>query len=390
MVHVDMTKKIAILFPGVRYSCDKPLLYYSKKVLEKNGYRVVGLDYKGLEGEALFQAFQQGSISNGAPDNRLTKENILSFVSKATSVIKGQMTEIDLHTFDKVVFVEKSIGAVIGGIYAKQIGIEPYHLMLTPIDYAFQFTEKSQGSVFVGTNDSLCNYEGIKKVSSERDWNFYSYKDCNHSLETGDIETDVNLMKRFVSTVGDIAADLERSIYDIQVLGRNQQQMTMSKYKGKVLLIVNTATGCGFTPQYQLLEELYERYQKDGFEILDFPSNQFAKQAPGTEEEIYTFCTARYDISFEQFAKICVNGDKQSELFGFLKARKVFKGFDMTKPDSNYLVRRLEKETPDFESTSDIKWNFTKFLVNRKGQVIERFEPTTDMEEVENAIKQLL
>lgn len=139
------------------------------------------MDYKGLEGEALFQAFQQGSISNGAPDNRLTKENILSFVSKATSVIKGQLTEIDLHDFNKIVFVEKSIGAVIGGIYAKQ--------------------------------------------------------------------------------------------------------------------------------------------------------------APDTEEEIYTFCTARYDISFEQFAKICVNGDKQSELFGFLKARKGFKGFDMTKPDSNYLVR---------------------------------------------------
>lgn len=164
----------------------------------------------------------------------------------------------------------------------------------------------------------------------------------------------------------------------------------MSEYKGKVLLIVNTATGCGFTPQYQKLEDFYNKYKARGFEILDFPCNQFGGQAPGTDAEIYSFCTSRYDISFEQFSKIHVNGDKQSDLYKYLKSRKGFKGFDMSTPDSQYLIHKLEKENPDYEFSSDIKWNFTKFLVNRKGQVIERFEPTTSLDLVGEAIEQIL
>ena len=135
---------------------------------------------------------------------------------------------------------------------------------------------------------------------------------------------------------------------------------------------------------------MYGRYKGQGFEILDFPCNQFGAQAQGTEKEIYSFCTSMYDITFEQFAKVHVNGEKQSELFKYLKSRKGFKGFDMSSPDSKFILNKLERENPDYEFSSDIKWNFTKFLVNRKGQVIERFEPTTDLKLIEKAIQQIL
>lgn len=132
---------------------------------------------------------------------------------------------------------------------------------------------------------------------------------------------------------------------------------SMEEYRGKVVLVVNTATQCGFTPQYDDLQDLYEKYQEEGLEILDFPCNQFGNQAPGTNEEIVSFCDANFGVTFPHYAKIEVNG---------------------------------ERTHPDYQSTSDIKWNFTKFLIDREGNVVERFEPTTDMYEVEQKIRELL
>lgn len=140
----------------------------------------------------------------------------------------------------------------------------------------------------------------------------------------------------------------------------------LSEYKGKVLLIVNTATGCGFTPQYTGLQELYLKYQDKGFEILDFPSNQFAGQAPGSDEEIHTFCTGRFAITFPQFAKIDVNGENEDPLFTYLKAQK------------NGVLG------------SKIKWNFTKFLMDKNGRVIKRYGPTETPEKIEKNIAALL
>ena len=165
---------------------------------------------------------------------------------------------------------------------------------------------------------------------------------------------------------------------------------SMEEYRGKVVLVVNTATQCGFTPQYDDLQNLYEKYQEEGLEILDFPCNQFGNQAPGTNEEIVSFCDANFGVTFPHYAKIDVNGEKAHPLYRFLKQQKGFVGFDQENPLTPMLESMLERTHPDYQSTSDIKWNFTKFLIDRDGNVVERFEPTTDMYEVEQKIRELL
>lgn len=156
------------------------------------------------------------------------------------------------------------------------------------------------------------------------------------------------------------------NIYDFKVKAQDGCDVSLADYKGKVLLIVNTATGCGFTPQYDGLQDLYEKYQPQGFEILDFPCNQFANQAPGDDEEIHSFCTGRYGITFPQFSKIDVNGKNESPLFRYLKSQK-----------SGIMGR-------------NIKWNFTKFLVDKNGNVIDRFAPTVTPQKIESRIKECL
>ncbi|MCM1268541.1 MAG: glutathione peroxidase [Bacteroidales bacterium] len=156
------------------------------------------------------------------------------------------------------------------------------------------------------------------------------------------------------------------SIYDYSVKAQNGDDVALADYRGKVLLIVNTATGCGFTPQYEGLQNLYEKYQPQGLEILDFPCNQFGHQAPGSDEEITNFCQAKYDVAFRQFKKILVNGEGEEPLYTFLKSQK--KGV----------------------MGNAIKWNFTKFLVDKNGTVTARFAPTVTPEKIEEQIKELL
>lgn len=155
-------------------------------------------------------------------------------------------------------------------------------------------------------------------------------------------------------------------LYDINVKDINGNTVSLGEYRGKVLLIVNTATGCGFTPQYSSLQKLYDQYKSQGLEILDFPCNQFANQAPGTDQEIHSFCQLKYDVSFPQFSKIDVNGPHESPLYAYLKSQQ---GGLMA---------------------SKIKWNFTKFLVNRKGEVVKRYAPVKTPEVIEKDIKALL
>lgn len=164
----------------------------------------------------------------------------------------------------------------------------------------------------------------------------------------------------------------------------------MEEYRGNVVLVVNTATQCGFTPQYDDLQDIYEKYQSAGLEILDFPCNKFGNQAPGTNEEIVSFCDAKFGITFRHYAKIEVNGENEHPLYKFLKEQKGFAGFDKENPLAMMLQSRLERLQPDFMTSSDIKWNFTKFLIDRDGNVVERFEPTADMTLVEERIKELL
>ena len=174
-----------------------------------------------------------------------------------------------------------------------------------------------------------------------------------------------------------------QGIYDITVKDDLGKDVSLADYKGKVLLIVNTATRCGFTPQYDELEALYEKYHADGLEILDFPCNQFGEQAPGTIKEIHQFCTANFNIKFQQFDKIDVNGANESPLFTYLKAKKGFGGFDLNDQRGRFMDEMLRKQDADYDKKSDIKWNFTKFLVSRDGRVVKRYEPTDKMSDVD-------
>ena len=187
-----------------------------------------------------------------------------------------------------------------------------------------------------------------------------------------------------------IHTSIMATVYDFKVFDKKKNQVSLSDYKGKVLLIVNTATGCGFTPQYEDLEAMYHRLKDQGFEILDFPYNQFGQQTPGTDEEITEFCTVKFGADFPQFKKSEVNGEDALPLFKWLKEQKGFEGFDMEDPIAPILVDMFDKTGSNWRETPDIKWNFTKFLINREGNVVSRFEPTHNMKDVEEQVKKLL
>ena len=190
-----------------------------------------------------------------------------------------------------------------------------------------------------------------------------------------------------MAMMGVLTLSAQSSIYDFTVKDDAGKDVSLAEYKGKVLLIVNTATRCGFTPQYKELEALYEKYAKDGFEILDFPCNQFGEQAPGTIQEIHSFCTANFDIQFPQFDKIDVNGENAHPLYTWLKAQKGFGGFDLNDKTGKMIDDMLRRNDADFDKKSDIKWNFTKFLISRDGKVLKRYEPTDKMTDVEADIQ---
>ena len=181
-----------------------------------------------------------------------------------------------------------------------------------------------------------------------------------------------------------------KTVYDFSVKDRKGKEVSLKEYANEVLLIVNTATKCGFTPQYDELEALYKQYHSQGFEILDFPCNQFGQQAPGTDESIHEFCKLNFGTEFPQFKKIKVNGEDAEPLYQFLKEQKGFAGWDPEHNLTAILDDMLSKEDPDYKQKPDIKWNFTKFLINKKGQVVARFEPTTKTEVIEEQIKEEL
>ena len=178
------------------------------------------------------------------------------------------------------------------------------------------------------------------------------------------------------------------NIYDFTVKTRKGEEVPLSNYKGQVLLIVNTATGCGFTPQYKELQEIYDAHKADGLEILDFPCNQFADQAPGTDEEIHTFCTGRFGITFPQFAKCDVNGENAIPLYQYLTANTTFEGFNG--PAGLMLSGVVKKMDKDYKNNGSIKWNFTKFLIDREGNIVARMEPTLSMDKVKAEVEKVL
>lgn len=178
------------------------------------------------------------------------------------------------------------------------------------------------------------------------------------------------------------------SIYDLTVKKRNGEDFSLEELKGKVFLVVNTATGCGFTPQYEGIEKLYETYHEQGFEVLDFPCNQFGHQAPGEDEEIHEFCTGKYHTQFDQLKKIDVNGEGEDPLFTYLKSK--IQEDEITGLKNKMAMKGVEKISTTCIKPGDIKWNFTKFLVDRDGNVVKRYSPTYNPLDMENDIKELI
>ena len=180
------------------------------------------------------------------------------------------------------------------------------------------------------------------------------------------------------------------SIYDFKAKTINEEEVSLDKYKGQVLIIANTASKCGFTPQYKDLEVLYKKYKDRGFNVLGFPSNQFAEQEPGSSSDIQNFCEINYGVSFDLFEKGDVRGKDAQPLFKYLTAEKAFKGLDLNHPSGKLLNAMLKEKSPEILVGDGIKWNFTKFLINRDGEVVGRFEPTTEPLDMEDEILKLL
>ena len=178
-------------------------------------------------------------------------------------------------------------------------------------------------------------------------------------------------------------------IYDYTLTTGKGETLNLADYRGKVIMVVNTATGCGFTPQYAPIEQMYRDYHDRGLEILDIPCNQFGGQAPGTDDEIHEFCTMHFNTTFPQMKKADVNGENELPLYTWLKSRKGFAGFG-EHPYKALLEKMFSEADPDWDKKPDIKWNFTKFIIDREGNVVARFEPTADMAEVEACVKALL
>ncbi len=178
-------------------------------------------------------------------------------------------------------------------------------------------------------------------------------------------------------------------IYDYTLTAADGKEVSLKDFEGKVLMIVNTATECGFTGQYEPLEEMYEELHDKGLEIIDIPCNQFAGQTPGTDEEIHEFCTLKFHTKFLRMKKSDVNGENALPVYGYLKEQKGFEGFGKG-PSALMMSGLLKKIDKDYKNNPEIKWNFTKFVIDREGNVVARFEPTADMKEVKKCVESLL
>ncbi len=379
-------EKLAVLFPDIDYDVKAPLFYYASKSLEKRGFELLTFQYD-MTGEKSYT-----ELFKSSPDatSQEFKEEVFELVAKAQKTGAQQFKNINWNSYEEIVFVSKGVGSVIATLFAGKNQINPVHIMFAPLEPAFQFTSKEEGIVFCGMDDDFINYDRIKLLSRKSNLSVYRFDKCNHALEKGNVPEDIAILSHIMKTMDAFLSNAGRSVYDFAAINLDGAEEKLSKYEGRVLLIVNTATGCGFTPQYSKLEELYERYHKQGMDIIDFPCNQFSNQAPGTSREIHAFCTSRYNTKFPRYAKIDVNGQHESALYSYLKSKRGFKGFDLSTLDGQYLDKKVRAEFPDYETSSDIKWNFTKFLVDKKGHVVERYEPTTDMDIIAADIERLI
>ena len=368
-------RKVAVIFPGIGYHADKPLLYYSCKLADKYGYELVKVKYPELKVNLKDAKAAQ----------------LKEFFNECFKTTQDALKIMKLTENDDVLFISKSIGTSVAAGFAVSLGFSVRHVFFTPLARTFSFIKPECDAIaFNGTNDSWADWKHIRELCSKINIPLTTVRGGNHSLETGRAVDDIANLHHIMKEVETFISGKNLSIYTIPVRNQDGTFGSLREYRDKVILIVNTATGCGFTPQYEFLERLYRTYGKDGFVVLDFPCNQFDREAPGSNKEIQAFCTSRYDTSFPRYGKIDVNGERAEELYEFLKSKQGFKGFGNKTKEAKYLASKVAAQDPDYETSDDIKWNFTKFLVNRDGKVINRFEPTDSLEELEEAVKACL
>lgn len=194
-----------------------------------------------------------------------------------------------------------------------------------------------------------------------------------------------------VATEPEPVVEQTSGIYDITVKDMDGSDVSLANYKGKVLLIVNVASKCGLTPQYEGLEALYQKYKDQGLEILGFPCNQFLEQEPGTNEEIQSFCSLNYNVTFPLFDKIDVNGEAESPLYTYLKKQAPFQGYPEGSEEFATMLDEIHQKTgTGFDQGNAIRWNFGKFLVSKDGKTFLRFEPMVTPDMMEEAIQEFL
>ncbi len=179
-------------------------------------------------------------------------------------------------------------------------------------------------------------------------------------------------------------------LYDLSFKNSDDDQVNLEAFKGKVMLLVNTASKCGFTPQYEGLEKLHQEYQTKGLEVVGFPCNQFLEQEPGSSDEIKSFCQLNYGVSFELSQKMDVRGEAADPIFKYLVSKAPFSGYDLTTPGGAKMQGFLSEKLPQLLEGDDVKWNFTKFLISRDGQIVKRFESTIDPDAMRSEIEALL
>lgn len=200
----------------------------------------------------------------------------------------------------------------------------------------------------------------------------------------------ISLLATVIGLLSFKAADSQGSIYDFKAMSNEGEEVDFASYKGKVLVIVNTASKCGFTPQYDGLETLYQKYKDKGLVIIAFPCDQFGHQEPGSDEQIAEFCRMNHGVTFPLMSKIEVNGENAHPIFQWLKSKAGFAGFDPNHKLGKLMHQMLSKQDPDYAKNPDIKWNFTKFVISRDGTKVVRFEPTTEPEDLASCIESML
>ena len=338
--------------------------------------------YTGLQADGPITYVHGSQLSQRIKTARLRKDSVTAEYRalQLTSPTEMKNTRFVRH-FEYSVHAFPGVARRAATVHPTQRLQVSLHSYTPPTGYRYTIRQQSVNHIAIDAADTTGLSLALNHLlrSMQATGNGFTIRNCSTPL-VPQYDKDFNIINH----------DRQANAYTFTLPSKEGQDMGLSQYQGKVLLIVNTASQCGFTPQYKELETLYEQYREQGFEILDIPCNQFGQQAPGTDEEISQFCQLNYGTKFPQFSKSDVNGENELPLYTWLKHELGFQGFNTSAPMGQKMHEFLLRQDPHYAQKSDIKWNFTKFLIDRHGHAIHRFEPTESLSEIEKAIRGLL